>query len=137
MKRRGEVNIVVADYLDNKFIPDTVDINITSYDLRHIIISRWYYGVYLIAKNYLINNLICTDDKKNFHHKTNEDKHIFSIWHRIANTNNGNFHSDLIQGEKLAELREYYEYSGNLCNDTDFDNARRIFNEIYEILNTF
>ncbi|MBW5381893.1 hypothetical protein [Brachyspira pilosicoli] len=139
MRRRGNINIIIANYLDNnfEFMSDITDININNKELRHIIISRWYYGVYLIAKDYLINNFICTDDKSNFHHKTNEDAHIYSIWHRIGNVQNGIFHSDLIQGEQLAKLREDYEYTGNLCNDTDFNNAKRIFNEIYEILNRF
>ncbi|WP_096737518.1 hypothetical protein [Brachyspira sp. G79] len=63
MKKRGEVNIAIANYLYNNFnfVSDHIAININNNDLRHIIISRWYYGVYLIAKNYLTNNLICTD----------------------------------------------------------------------------
>ncbi|ADG71474.1 hypothetical protein [Brachyspira murdochii] len=138
MKKRGEVNIAIADYLyDNfNFVSNHITINIENSDLRHIIISRWYYGLYLIAKDYLVNIKGIVDLSKYFKHKSNKEHDIKSIWSRLADFFE-EYHSDILQGEELARLREYYEYSGNLCSDIDFNNARRIFNEIYEILNTF
>ncbi|MEI0493743.1 hypothetical protein R4J17_15000 [Brachyspira intermedia] len=138
MKKRGEINIGIANYLysnSKNILTNSNNNNLNSDNIKHIIIGRWYYGLYLIAKNYLIENNVCTDDISNFHHKTNENAHIYSIWHRIGMKLKS--YNDIIQGEELARLREYYEYSGILCQQIDFDNAERIFNEIYEIFRDF
>lgn len=128
MKDRAEVNIKIANYLnENLQLP-----NIKKQDIRHIIIGRWYYGLFLIAKNYLIDNKKCIDSPNYFHHKSNEENSIYSIWHRVGNEVKDSY-NDIKQGEILATLRERYEYSGDLCSEDDFNNAERIFNEIYEV----
>lgn len=134
MKKRGEVNIAIANYLYDNFnlISNDLDIGLHSEDIRHIIISRWYYGLYLIAKDYLVNIKGIVDLSTYFKHKSNKEYDIKSIWSRLAGFFE-EYYNDIIQGEELARLREYYEYSGILCQKIDFDNAKRIFDEIYEI----
>lgn len=134
MKRRGEVNIAVANYLYYNFnsISNDADMVLNSEDIRHIIISRWYYGLYLIAKDYLVNIKGIVVKSNYFKHKSNNSHNIISIWCNLANYFQ-EYYDDIIQGEELAKLRERYEYSGNLCRKEEFDNAERIFNEIYEI----
>lgn len=58
MKKRGEVNIGMADYLykNSNDIIKNINSNFNPEDINHIIIGRWYYGLFLITKNYLINN---------------------------------------------------------------------------------
>lgn len=66
MKIRGKVNIDIADYLYNNSNGIIKDINnnknylsnnLNCEDINHIIIGRWYYGLFLIAKDYLVNNI--------------------------------------------------------------------------------
>lgn len=66
MKRRGKVNIDTADYLYNNANDIIREVNnnksylsnnLNSEDINHIIIGRWYYGLFLIAKDYLVNNI--------------------------------------------------------------------------------
>ena len=60
MKRRGKVNIDTADYLYNNANDIIREVNnnksylsnnLNSEDINHIIIGRWYYGLFLIAKD--------------------------------------------------------------------------------------
>lgn len=66
MEKRGKVNIDIAEYLCNNLNDIIKDINnnknylsnnLNCEDINHIIIGRWYYGVFLIAKSYLVNNM--------------------------------------------------------------------------------
>ncbi len=56
MKRRGKVNIDTADYLYNNANDIIREVNnnksylsnnLNSEDINHIIIGRWYYGLFL------------------------------------------------------------------------------------------
>lgn len=163
MKNRGKVNIDTAYYLYNNSasIISTINSNnnycnnkLQNEDINHIIIGRWYYGLFLIAKDYLINNLnyIANCREKNkckfydmqnntsciaqcLKHKGYTSKkyniHIESIWNILANMssikNKKLFGSN---GKELAKLREKYEYFGVVCNFNTLKIAKSYFENI-------
>lgn len=162
MKNRGEVNISFADYLyHNRDILNIKKIGmkyIEVDDINHLIIGRWYYGLFLIAKDYLVNveKYITNCNNTNcpycnignycngrcFKHKYNQKVHAHSIWHIIGKLKkfNGKY-ADIIKGERLAKMREKYEYynidnksNDCICSVSDLNNAKTIFKEIYNAL---
>ncbi|MEI0510248.1 hypothetical protein [Brachyspira intermedia] len=162
MKRRGEVNIGMANYLykNSNNIVKNINSNLNSEDINHIIIGRLYYGVYLIAKDYLINNCnyvskcikrnTCDFYKNNIcdleclKHKTyinvKKNKHKPSLWEELANNINQfpiNENKNTIQtyGENFAELRESYEYHPTYCNRSRVVKANNFYSRILGVLN--
>ena len=162
MKKRGEVNIAVVNYLDSNSnnIVKNINNNLKSEDINHIIIGRLYYGIYLIAKDYLINkcNYIDSCNKRhncNFFHNTKCDleclkhktyintkknKYKPSLWKELANNINKfpideNKNTIQTYGEYFAELRESYEYHPMYCNRSRVIKANILYNRILGVLN--
>lgn len=130
MRERGEINIAIANYLENKFNDYT---NLNKNDgnkvqcldeIKHIIIGRWYYGLYLIAKAKLI--VPASDFIK---HKGNN-----CIWRRInknPKNNNNYIYNFSKNGERFATLREKYEYTNIKVTNKDFNAAKKIYKDMY------
>ncbi|WP_295156789.1 hypothetical protein [uncultured Brachyspira sp.] len=145
MKNRGRVNIDTADYLyDNTQIFINCINKCNNDDVNHIIIGRWYYGVFLLAKDYLISNGYSQHCNKNFRGKpckikncnleclTHKGKNN-SIWLTLVNYANKN-KSLATNGKQLAQLRENYEYSGRICDKNALNKAKNYFNKILKDL---
>ncbi|WP_157150155.1 hypothetical protein [Brachyspira sp. SAP_772] len=141
MKNRGKINIDTADYLYNNRQTFINYINKSNYDdINHIIIGRWYYGVFLLAKDYLISKgysqhcnkdfrgQLCTIKNCNLQclaHKGNR----YSIWAVLVTYAKKN-KALATRGTQLAQLRENYEYSGKLCNQNVLNLAYNYFTKI-------
>lgn len=130
MKERGEINIAIANHLDSYFRGYTCLIRNDNKqvkhldEIKHIIIGRWYYGLYLMAKDKL--TLPASDFIK---HKGDN-----CIWRRINKNpkNNKNcIYNFSKNGERLATLREKYEYTNYEVNDKDFNEAKKIYKDMY------
>lgn len=162
MKKRGEVNIGMADYLykNSNDIIKNINSNFKPEDINHIIIGRWYYGLFLISRYYLVNkcNYInnCNKKKsckiykkalknncgcmakclthKGFHDNVN-NIHIKSIWEIVSSsltslTNSINKNALKTAGYELAKLREKYEYYGDICTINELIKAKNYFDQI-------
>lgn len=141
MKNRGKVNIDTADYLYNNAQTFINCINSSNNDdINHIIIGRWYYGVFLLAKDYLMSNGYNKHCNKSFRGKHCERKdcnleclthkgNAYSIWSVLVSYANKN-KSLASNGRQLAQLRENFEYSGNICNNNALNKAKNYFNKI-------
>lgn len=161
MKKRGKVNIDTGYYLYNnsRYIINDINSNnnylgnkLQNEDINHIIIGRWYYGLFLIAKDYLINNLnyIINCSEKNkckfynmqnnttciaqcLKHKgyTNKRNNVYieSIWSILANNTSSINNKKLFgsNGKELAKLREKYEYFGSFCDFNTLKRAKSYF----------
>lgn len=160
MKKRGEVNIGMANYLyrNSNDIIKNINSNFKPEDINHIIIGRLYYGIYLIAKDYLINNCnyvsrcikrnTCDFYKNNIcdleclKHKTYTKKNNYkpSLWEELANNiNKFPMYENKITiqtcGEDFAELRESYEYHPTYCSKSRVAKANSFYNRILGVLN--
>ncbi|KLI13517.1 hypothetical protein [Brachyspira hyodysenteriae] len=145
MKNRGKVNIDTADYLYNNRQTFINCINkFNNDDINHIIIGRWYYGVFLLAKDYLISKGYSQHCNKDFRgqpctiknctlqclaHKGNR----YSIWSVLVTYAKKN-KALATNGTQLAQLREKYEYSAELCGINELKNAKRYFENIKSII---
>lgn len=162
MKRRGEVNIGMANYLykNSNDIVKNINSNFHPEDINHIIIGRWYYGLFLISRYYLVNkcNYINNCNKKKsckiykkalknncgckakcLTHKGYHDKenniHIKSIWEIVSSslsplTDSVSRNTLKVSGYELAKLREKYEYYDDVCSVNELQNAQNLFNQI-------
>lgn len=156
MEKRAEVNIKIANHLNDltqEEICTTYNNIQNNADIRHIIIGRWYYGLFLLAKHKLINdyNFVknCTE-KNTCHHYTKMNgicnakclKHKsywrtpkngtsymgkLSIWGHIANKYPPEKRKSIKRGEELASLREKFEYNGEECQDSHMKKATKYF----------
>lgn len=136
---KGLTNIAIAFYLEKdlkreienyKNIKTCNGLCVVSSDINHIIIGRFYYGIYLIAKSKL--------GYKNdgyAKHKSNKQKKIDSVWCELANHYDDNFRCKIITyGENLAKKRERFEYKSYKCCHEELQLAKEYFNYIYRIL---
>lgn len=148
MKERGEINIAIANYLENNF-NDYTNLNrndgnqVQNLDeIKHIIIGRWYYGLYLIAKDKL--KLHSRDNVKHKVYKVYICKNgkkklkeiIYGIWERINKKakKNGITYDFEKNGIYLFQLRNKYEYRGTNVTDINFNMAKKIYEEMYNEL---
>lgn len=129
MQKRGMINIDFANYLE----ADT-DLFKSIYkdktDMYHIIIGRWYYGVYLLAKS----KLNCSNEEDVPHTTYTKDK--LGIWERIA-IKSGHPRASVIlkeKGEGLYRDRNKYEYTGRRIDNVTLEEIRKNFMEVYNAL---
>lgn len=138
MRERGEINIAIANYLESSF-NDYNNLNrndkkqVQNLDeIKHIIIGRWYYGLYLIAK-YKLN--IQYISHKGYIDKTGNK--IYGLWElidkkaKIKGINSYDFEQN---GIYLFQLRNKYEYYGTNVTDTNFNMAKKIYEDMYNEL---
>ena len=143
---RSKINMDTADYLYNNRQTFINCINSSDNDdINHIIIGRWYYGVFLLAKDYLINkgyhnncnkqyrNNSCTKQDCNLECLTHKGRNN-SIWNTLGKYLKCNKKMLISQGIQLAQLREKYEYSTELCGINELKNAKRYFENIKSII---
>lgn len=135
MKDRGEINIAVANYFDNNFnnfssITRKDGNTLQSKDeLKHIIIGRWYYGLYLLAKEKLgITNKIN-------HRSYNSSIGIWERLYHYAKNKTTNLYNFKQYGETLFLLRNKYEYNKIKVTNKQFNIAKTIYEEMYEKIN--
>ncbi|MEI0610071.1 hypothetical protein [Brachyspira pilosicoli] len=135
MKNRGEVNIAVANYFNNNFCNFSSiqrrDVNIipSKDDLKHIIIGRWYYGLYLLAKEKL--GLTCKINHRSF----GIEKGIWERLYHYAKNKTTTPYNFKQYGERLFLLRNKYEYNKLKVTDNEFNIAKNIYEEMYEKIN--
>ncbi|AEM23023.1 hypothetical protein Bint_2419 [Brachyspira intermedia PWS/A] len=137
MKDRGEINIAVANYFDNNFHDFSIlnrrdGNNVQSKDeLRHIIIGRWYYGLYLLAKEKLGKQYI---SHTGYFDKNNKRK--LGIWETLDDNAKikGLSYDFEKNGTLLFDMRNRYEYNGINVPDTMFQKAQTIYEDMYNEL---
>lgn len=141
MERRANINIQVANHLSTLYNADLgkCQNNISNClkncneiknhdDIGHIIIGRWYYGVYLLAKDKLVQNSLQKESDVIRHKGKN------SIWNLLLSHYDGKFTKILQRGVQLAKKREHFEYNSYKCSVDDLLEFRELFNKIYEVL---
>lgn len=137
MRERGEINISIANYLENNF-NDYTNLNRNDNkqvqcldEIKHIIIGRWYYGLYLIAKDKLNIQYI---SHKGYIDKKGNMK--YGIWETIDQEAKkiGISYDFEKNGIDLFQLRNKYEYYGVNIVDNDFNTAKKIYKEMYNEL---
>lgn len=138
MKERGEINIAIANHLDSYFRGYTCLIRNDNKqvkhldEIKHIIIGRWYYGLYLIAKDKLKKQYVSHIG----HFSNKKKKIIYGIWERIdkkAKIKGINYDFEK-NGADLFKLRNKYEYYGINVIDNDFNTAKKIYEDMYNEL---
>ncbi|MEI0527441.1 hypothetical protein R4J00_02140 [Brachyspira intermedia] len=137
MKDRGEINIAVANYFDNNFNNFSIlnrrdGNNVQSKDeLRHIIIGRWYYGLYLLAKEKLGKQYI---SHTGYFDKNNN--RILGIWENLDDNAKikGVSYDFEKNGTLLLNMRNKYKYNGVNVPDTMFKKAKTIYEDMYNEL---
>lgn len=146
MRERGEINIAIANYLDNYFRGyaclirnDNKQVKHLD-EIKHIIIGRWYYGLYLIAKDKLKVSAKADIKHKGYTCKKGKKKikkTIYGIWElidkkaKIKGINSYDFEKN---GIDLFQLRNKYEYRGTNVTDTNFNLAKKIYEDMYNEL---
>lgn len=138
MRERGEINIAIANYLENSF-NDYNNLNRNDNkqvqcldEIKHIIIGRWYYGLYLIAKYKLKKRYVSHIG----YFSKKKKKIIHGIWECIDKKakNNGITYNFEQNGIYLFQLRNKYEYYGTNVTDTNFNMAKKIYEGMYNEL---
>lgn len=137
MRDRGEINIAVANYFDNNFNNFSSIIRrdgntLQSKDeLKHIIIGRWYYGLYLLAKEKLGIQYI---SHTGYFDKNNN--RVLGIWETLDDNakRKGVSYDFEKNGTLLFDMRNRYEYNGINVPDTMFKKAQTIYEDIYNEL---
>lgn len=135
MRERGEINIAIANYLESSF-NDYNNLNrndnkqVKNLDeIKHIIIGRWYYGLYLIAKEELglpyINHM-------GHINKYNKEKE-YGIWECLYQKAKklGVAYDFEKNGLDLFNLRNKYEYYNIKVTNKNFKQAKNIYDKMY------
>lgn len=135
MRERGEINIAIANYLESSF-NDYNNLNrndnkqVQNLDeIKHIIIGRWYYGLYLIAKEKLglpyINHM-------GHINKYNKEKE-YGIWECLYQEAKkfGASYDFEKNGLDLFNLRNKYEYYNIKVTNKNFKQAKNIYDKMY------
>lgn len=165
MKTRANINIEMANHLNNLSDDDISVIGNSNViknhdDIGHIIIGRWYYGLFLLAKDKLINthSFIKNCSKQDtchyaiklsgsacnadcFKHKTrykiDRDGKYYpagkSIWLHISQQYSTKTRK-LKAIERLVKMREEFEYNGCICTDSDIRKAKKLFEGVINVL---
>ena len=135
MRERGEINIAIANYFERTFndydnLNRNDDKQVQNLDeIKHIIIGRWYYGLYLIAKEKLGLSYI---NHMGYINKYNKKKE-YGIWECLYQEAKkfGASYDFEKNGLDLFNLRNKYEYHNIKVTNKNFEKAKNIYNTMY------
>ncbi len=128
MKEKGIKNIEIADYLHENCLDSFKEC-----ELYSVIVNRWYYGFYLIAKSDLAKKYLESRYGHTHYRVGKERKNkVLGIWELIAR--NYDEYSVHGAGDGLFQIRNTFDYSESQSQE-DFQRAAELRKELEDIFN--
>lgn len=126
LSKKGERNLEIARILDSQ---DFLDLS--QFPKKHlcsVIINRLYYGIYLIAKDKLVDKGICQSGERISH--SGKD----CVWEKLIQENKY-YSNDIRLVYRLRKIRNQIDYEhDNEQNISNMNKAKRIAQKLHKTL---